>query len=232
MEIAETTTDGGMKRVQFSVTYPERLRHPLHREILDQPSLSRAELLMWSPTAEATTLCWVDGDRATTETAVGAVASLQESTFVPDAEGTYAFLQQAEYEFPGTILEAIGAATVIFVPPVVFLDTGEIQFEAVGETTGLGALHEELAGLGELTIERVHEFERASTPSPLTERQRAALDAAVEAGYYNVPREGSVADIAAALECSTSTAGELLRKAEAAVVQDYVGRAFRDRRHP
>jgi len=43
--------------------------------------------------------------------------------------------------------------------------------------------------------------------------------AAVSAGYYEVPREGSIEGVAAALDCSTSTAGELVRKAGAAVLR-------------
>jgi predicted DNA binding protein len=85
----------------------------------------------------------------------------------------------------------------------------------------VSTLHDELAELGSVSIERVHPFERRQSPAALTDRQRAALDAAVEVGYYEVPREGSVADVAAALDCAHSTAGELLRKAEAAVVREH-----------
>jgi len=211
-----------MKRVQFSARYPERLRHPLHRRIVAGTSITRAELVMWSPTPDATSLVWCDGDRAETETAIGGIESLVVSNFVEDAEGTYAFLLQDDYEFAAAILDVVAGSRVIFLPPVVFADTGEVLFEAVGEPTALGDLHDALADLGDLAIERVHEFERTASPSRLTDRQRAALEAAVSTGYYEVPREGTVADVAACLDCSTSTAGELVRKAEAAVVQHFV----------
>ncbi|NHN57995.1 helix-turn-helix domain-containing protein [Halorussus rarus] len=211
-----------MKRVQFSARYPERLVHPLHRQVIDGQSVTRAELLTWSPTEDATTLVWCDGDPEATEAVVGAIDSLRSSDFVADADGTYAFLRQDDYEFPAALLDVIADSRVIFLPPVVFLDTGEIRFEAVGETPALSAFHEEISELGELTVERVHDFERERSPSRLTDRQRAALDAAVSVGYYEVPRDGTVADVAAALDCSTSTAGELVRKAEAAVIQNYV----------
>jgi predicted DNA binding protein len=184
--------------------------------------ITRAELLTWSPTAEATTLLWCDGDRAATETVVSSVDSLLASSFVPGADGTYAFLRQDDYEFAATILETIAEAAVVFVPPVVFLDDGAVEFEAVGEAAALSAFHDALSDLGDLAIDRVHDFERARSPSHLTDRQRAALEAAVAAGYYEVPREGTVEDVAGALDCSTSTAGELVRKAEAAVVRTYV----------
>ncbi|WP_134670293.1 helix-turn-helix domain-containing protein [Halorussus marinus] len=213
-----------MKRIQVAASYPEGLVHPLHRQVVDDDAITRAELLTWSPTADATTLLWCDGDRAATERAVGRIDSVVDSAVVADADGTYAFVRQDAYEFPAALLDAIAGARVVFLPPVAFLETGEVRFEAVGEAAALSALHAELAELGDLTIERATEFERTRSASRLTDRQRAALDAAVAVGYYELPREGTIADVAAVLECSTSTAGELVRKAEAAVLCDYVER--------
>lgn len=210
-----------MKRIQFSATYPAALTHPLHRAIADGSSVGRAELLMWSPTADATTLFWVDGDREATRSVIDGIDSLVVSNLVPEVEGTYAFLQQDAYEFPTAVLDTIANAQVIFLPPVAFLDTGAVEFEAVGEAAALSAFHDELSELADLTIRQVHEFERERSPSRLTERQRAALDAAMSVGYYEIPREGTVSDVAESLDCSTSTAGELLRKAEAAALRAY-----------
>jgi hypothetical protein len=220
--LGRTILEGGMKRVQFSVTYPDRFVHPLQRRIVEGTPITRAELLMWSPTEDATTLFWCDGDRDATEAAVDGIDSLLVGNFVEDAGGTYAFLRQDDYEFARPLLETIADSRVIFLPPVVFFDTGDVRFEAVGEATALSRFHEELSELGDLAVERVREFARERSPSRLTDRQRAALEAAVSVGYYDVPRDGAVADVANALDCSSSTAGELLRKAEAAVIRDYV----------
>lgn len=220
----EPPFDRRMKRIEFSVSYPGRVVHPLQQRLTGETPISRAELLMWSPTADATTLVWCDGGRAATERAVEAIDSLLVSDLVEDVDGTYAFLRQSDYEFPAALLDVVAESQVIFLPPVVFLETGEIRFEAVGEATALSAFHGELSDLGEPTIERVREFERSRSPSSLTDRQRAALEAAVSLGYYEVPREGTVADIASVLDCSTSTAGELVRKAEAAVIRNYTER--------
>jgi predicted DNA binding protein len=219
----ELGTERGMKRIRFSVIYPERFVHPLHRRLVDDSTVTRVELLMWSPTADATALCWCDGDRAATAALFDAVESVHDRTLVGDADGTYVVLRQREYEFAGAILEAVAEAGVIFLPPVVFLDTGVVQFEAVGEATALSAFHDDLATLGDVTIERVREFERQRSPSTLTDRQRAALEAGLAVGYYEVPRDGTVEDVAAELDCAPSTAGELLRKAEAAVIAAQVG---------
>lgn len=210
-----------MKRIQFSVTYPDRLVHPLQRRIMRGTPITRAELLMWSPTADATTLFWCDGDRDATEAAIAGIDSLLVSNLVEETDGTYAFLQQDDYEFSTALLDTIRDSHVVFLPPVVFHETGEIRFEAVGESAAVSGFHERLSEYGDLAIDEVHEFERSRSPSRLTDRQRAALEVAVDVGYYEVPREGTIADIASVLDCSTSTAGELVRKAETAVIKHY-----------
>jgi len=53
----------------------------------------------------------------------------------------------------------------------------------------------------------------------LTDRQQEAVHAALEHGYYEVPREGTVEDVAATLDCAPSTASNHLRKAEARLVE-------------
>jgi hypothetical protein len=210
-----------MKRVQFSVTYPDRFVHPLQGQVAGAAPITRAELLMWSPTAEATALVWCDGDRPATEAAVSATDSLLEHALVEGSGGTYAFLRQERYEFAPALLDLVAESRVIFLPPIVFRETGDVRFEAVGARESLGAFYEALAELGDVTVEEVHEFERRTAPSRLTERQRAALETGVSVGYYEIPREGNVTDVADALDCSRSTAGELLRKAEAAVIRAY-----------
>lgn len=211
-----------MKRIQFAVGYPDERRHPLHRRLVADESLSRAELRVWSPTPDATTLFWFDGDEPAVERAVTAIDSLESVRFVAGVEGTYAFLQQSAYEFPEELLTLVAAAEVAFLPPVVFLESGEVRFEAVGDRAALSEFHDGLADLGDLRIERVRSFEWGSSPVRLTDRQRAALSAAQSVGYYEVPREGSIEAVADALDCAPSTAGELIRKAEAAVVDEHL----------
>ncbi|WP_049915757.1 helix-turn-helix domain-containing protein [Haloferax mucosum] len=224
MRLGRTVANRGMKRILFSITYPDRLVHPLHRRLVAESSVERAELLMWSPTEDATTLLWCDGDRAATERVVSGIDSLVSCQFVPETDGTYAFLRQDGYEFPTAVLDVIADSRVIFLPPVTFFDDGSVRCETVGEAAALSAFYEALSELGSVSIERVCDFERRHSPSRLSSRQRAALETAVSVGYYERPRDGSVADVADALGCATSTAGELIRKAEAAVIEAYVER--------
>ena len=54
-----------------------------------------------------------------------------------------------------------------------------------------------------------------------------AVETAAELGFYEVPREAGVAEVAAALDCADSTASTLLQEAEARVMRRLVGRYSR-----
>jgi len=194
----------------------------MHRELIAVEGLSRAELLMWGPTETVTTLFWYDGPKAAVRELLSAVDSIETSTLVDAGEGTYAFISQSEYELADAVLELVAAAELIFLPPVTFFEGGDVRFEAVGESAALSEFYAGLSRVLETGIERVQEFRRQGSTARLTARQRAALEAAVEVGYYAVPRTGDTAAVADALDCEPSTAGELIRKAEARVITDYV----------
>jgi predicted DNA binding protein len=56
----------------------------------------------------------------------------------------------------------------------------------------------------------------------LTDKQAAALSAAIEIGYFDTPRRASAEDLAERLGVSPSTAVEHLRKAEKKVLENYL----------
>ena len=58
--------------------------------------------------------------------------------------------------------------------------------------------------------------------SKLTPRQFEAISEAVECGYYHEPRDASLETVASRLDCSSGTAGELLRRAERTIMADIV----------
>jgi predicted DNA binding protein len=94
--------------------------------------------------------------------------------------------------------------------------------EAVGPAGRLAAFYDALRERFDADVERVAGFRRRTDPADVTDRQRAALAAGLAVGYYEVPRTGSVADVAAELDCATSTAGELLRRGEASLVSAFL----------
>jgi hypothetical protein len=211
-----------VKRVTFVATYPPSLTHPLHAELVDREGLSRADVLSWGPVGSATTLTWLDGDREAVAALYDAVDSVVEFSLVAGDGGTYAFTRQAEYAFADELLELVAAAAVAFRPPLSFRADRTARFEAVGESAAVSAFYDDLSSVLEVQIDTVHPFRADGTTAALTDRQRAALEAAAALGYYEVPRTASVEAVADELDCASSTAGELLRNAEAALVSEYV----------
>jgi hypothetical protein len=211
-----------VKRATFGVTYTESTAQPTHRGLMRSDAVARAELLTWGPAASVTGLLWFDGPPDAVAAVLDDVDGVVESHLAAGEDGTYAFVDREEYEFGAAALELVAGASVAFVPPLVFEDTGRLRFEAVGPADRLGEFYAALSDGFDADIERVSGFRRRTAPPDLTDRQRAALGAAVDAGYYEVPRTGSVADVAAELDCATGTAGELLRRAESSVVTAFL----------
>ncbi|MEF8813524.1 MAG: helix-turn-helix domain-containing protein [Halovenus sp.] len=55
--------------------------------------------------------------------------------------------------------------------------------------------------------------------SRLSNRQREAVEVALELGYYETPRTANQEDVAEAMGCATSTAAEHLQKAESKILR-------------
>jgi hypothetical protein len=66
----------------------------------------------------------------------------------------------------------------------------------------------------------------ASAPPPtrniLTDRQAQALEAAAAAGYYRIPRPTNLRQLAAQMGITSAALSELLRRAEAQIILDYL----------
>jgi len=208
-----------MRRITVAVDYPPERAHPIHRRIVEDAVVTRMELLAWGPTASVTSLVWYDAGRAVVSALLDEVDIVESAHLVERDGGTYAFTTQDRFGLDPAVLELIGQARVAFLPPVVFEDSGVARFQAVGEQAALSTFYDVLAGELAVEIEQVRPFEQRPATTGLTDRQRAALKAAVEVGYYEIPRSGSVEDVASRLDCATSTAGELLRKAEQTLVR-------------
>lgn len=85
-------------------------------------------------------------------------------------------------------------------------------FEAVESTLAASPLAYELLSV----------VESAETDDLLTDRQRAVIEVALQAGYFEVPRQCTLADVAADLGVDKSAASETIRRAEGRLVRWYL----------
>ncbi|UPV75022.1 helix-turn-helix domain-containing protein [Halorussus limi] len=96
------------------------------------------------------------------------------------------------------------------------------QFEAVGTALDESAFDYDLLSVVETGDETDSRTDREGGLTGhgglLTDRQRECLDAALREGYFEVPRECTLADLAETLEIDKSTASEILRRGERRVL--------------
>jgi predicted DNA binding protein len=109
---------------------------------------------------------------------------------------------------------------VFFEFPIESTRDGRLRVVMVGETNAvLGRALADVPADLEVSVERFGAYrdEPRSVGDMLTDRQREVLRAAVEAGYYEVPRRATHRDVAERLGLSVGTVSEHLQKAEARV---------------
>lgn len=216
-------TSIGVKRLVASVSYPEDLRHPIHRGLIeDDGAATEVALLTWGPVGDVSSLIWIDAPRSTTSRLLGGIPSMQNDHLMPAAGGTYGVVHQQSYDFPDPILEVTERAQTVFLPPLTFQADGAIETVVVGSANGLSRFVRDLEAIATVDIQSVQPYRQDGPPADLTERQETALSIAARLGYYAIPREANVTDIADELACAPSTAGEILRRAERSLISAHI----------
>lgn len=217
-----------MKYVQLHVDLPSELRHPMESFLRESSALDRGELIAWNLTADDAeyALFFFEGDLDRYRDRIDRVASVRGYTLTPVDDGSfYAYVESAPREAGRRWRSAFARRNLVVVPPISY-DVDGMTMTVVGEPADLQSVLEALPEAIGATVEEVGEYDRrhGTIAAALTDRQFEAVATAVELGYYEVPRTGSLAEVAAALGCAPSTASAHLRKAERAVFGQLVDR--------
>lgn len=197
----------------------------MHRFITESEAIKREWLVTWKVGVEdgiAYTLFYVVGDRDPYESALSAVETMESYDITPVRdEAFYAFVRGQETDQSQQFYTAFEQPTLMVVPPIAYRPHGVVLFDVVGEPAALEQVRNALPDGITVTVRKVGEYDASpgAFASGLTSRQREALAAGQEVGYYDVPRNGSVKDVAEELGCAPSTASNHLRKAEAQLVE-------------
>lgn len=216
-----------MRYVDLSVRFPPDQRHPMH-EFLDGGDDWRTEMLSWNLTDPGVfaVLFRVRAPREPYLDALDEVDSMDDYSFAPVDDGSfYLHVHETPGESALDFRAAFAATDLVAVPPLVYEPGGRLSLGVVGPPADLRAALSSLPAGVDYDVSRIGEYRGGgrTAGAGLTARQREALRVAREVGYYAVPRTGSVADVAAELDCAKSTASAHLRKAEAALVDAYLG---------
>lgn len=218
---------GTMRYLDATLKLPPELRHPMEEYMRESDAIEHAEILAWNLTPERVeyVLAYVDGAMEPYRERIESVDTIRDAMLSRIEEGSfYVYVCQETREADQQWRQAFDRRSLVVVPPIVY-DEGGTRLTVVGAAEDLRAL---LAGIPDridVNVEEVSNYDRrhATVAGGMTDRQLEAVSVAVELGYYRVPREADLGDVAGALECAESTASNLLRKAEASVMDRLVG---------
>ncbi len=210
-----------MRYLRVRLGFSEQVRHPMHELLVTHPEMDREELWTWRFLGDLPAMLFrVVGPIEPYRERIAEVDTISEFTLTPVTEDSfYAFVRATPTSEEWDWILAFARESIVVIPPVVYTETGTAVFEVLGDPDDLRAL---LAGLPErvdTTVEQLGEYYRRRDPETLlTDRQREVVATATELGYYDVPRDATVADVAAELDITDSTVSTHLRKAESAVM--------------
>lgn len=219
-----------MKYLKVSLRQPDWMLHPMQRFIREDDVVQYEELLSWNIETGSETeyeLFYVEADRSPYEDALASVDSIRWYRITEiDDESFYVYLCQETRPEDETWREAYTALDLVVVPPVIYDTDASFEMTLVGAGDDLQTLLDALPDEIDTTVQAVGEFDRRheTIATECTERQFEALRVAVEAGYYDIPRNGTLADVARELDCAEGTASHLLRSGEAAVIKQLTHR--------
>lgn len=170
-----------------------------------------------------TLLFYVEGDREACKAVLSSGLQIEDYDIMPGSEdGFFLYVRATIWDQHKSLVEAFHRETVVTIPPVEFRSDRTMHLTVIGKSDELQAAIDELPDGIDVDILRIGGYTDAFDRR-LTDRQQEALSAAWTIGYYAVPREGDLETVADELGCATSTASDLLRRAEAQLVADTLG---------
>lgn len=127
-------------------------------------------------------------------------------------------LVQFETSNPLLLLPARGSNVPLEMP--FDIRDGEVTWEVTAPTERLSELGTQLEEFGiSFSVEYIRQ--QTDRERLLTDRQQEIVEAAVEAGYYDTPRQCSLTDLAERIDIAKSTCSNTLHRAEEAIIKEY-----------
>lgn len=213
-----------MKTLRLRLALDETTIHPMHDFVCRHEGFTRSRLLHWNASGDGTLsmIFHVEGEPpdeyAAALESVDSVLTYELS--VRGDHSFYLYVRDDLSDADRRLLSAYRGNSLVIVPPVTYLEDRSMGLTLVGTAEAVQTAVSETPNAVVVDVRSVRPYD-AGAVDPLlafTGRQREAVRAAVDNGYYGARREGSVADVAETLDCSTATAAEHLRKAEQQVM--------------
>jgi hypothetical protein len=209
-------------RARLTASGAEQGVHPVYDVLVTAPYIDRARALQWNFSgAELGILHHITGD---------ADAFEQQLLDTPEVLGYeiertgddefYVYTRDETTKPLRDLFGRVAKGGIIIVPPIVYRTDGAVMLSLFGPDAAVQSAVEDVPGPVGLQVDAVTGLQSTGVTAEtrLSTRQREALVAALELGYYEVPREASHEAVAEAIDCAPSTAAEHLRKAESNLI--------------
>jgi hypothetical protein len=216
-----------MRYIRIAVHQDPEVRHPMHQFVVEREGYTVSRLVEYAFETEGppTFLFHVEGPVEPYESALADQDSIveYELSACPD-DSFYLYVREEVPEHAREFVGAFAQPGLIGVLPVEYRADGTVRLTGVGPAEALqNAVDGTPEGM-DVEVLEVGEYDarRLDIAGDLTDRQFEAVAAAVDAGYYDTPREGSVSEVGERIDCAPGTAAELLRRAERSVMRSVV----------
>lgn len=213
-----------MKRLTVTYPVPDKSKHPKTKLVEANDSVHRyvaLNRLFYDEELYALNQYW--GDPNAYEDEIAAWDHLKLYELVPGPGDSFFTYTHTDITEPDAWVRDVSRESGAFYDRAEYPTTeGEVRTNFIGDHSALQSVMDTFR-TEVITVERLQAYGVTSSGSgvrtTLTARQQEAVEAACESGYYDVPRTGSMADIAARLDCTKATASEILRRAESSAMK-------------
>jgi hypothetical protein len=212
-----------MRYVTLRVTPEEGYFHPVSRRFFEEPSLTPQAVHGMEALGDGTCVMFTEftGDLERAREIYEASPEVHDFSVAGDGRA-FGYSRVELNESTAAMIEQRRELELVVDTPIEFTPGGGHRVTLIGDAETITAGPPAPIDGVDVTVEEMGEFgpDRRRLVDRLTERQREVLAAAVGAGYYDHPRTGSLADVAAATDLAAGTVGEHLQKVEAAVLPE------------
>jgi predicted DNA binding protein len=202
--------------------------HPVGERIVRDPAVTGEAIHRLNDLGDGTVsmLAEVSGDADRYRGILAESPEVHEFTVVEgEGETAYGYSRTETNDLVEHMLDRDRGRALVREMPIELTDSGAQRVTLVGTREAFGRTEYDPPDGVEIEIERTGDYrpEGGRLVDGLTARQREVLEAAVEVGYYETPRQATQEDVAELVGCSPATVGEHLQKVERSVFRSLVG---------
>lgn len=201
--------------------------HPLGEQLTDEPSIERRAIHHVELLADDTVLLFAEasGNQERYEQIMEDSPHVTE--YLVSGDDRWMAVSQLEPTAKTRrTLELQRESRLVIDTPIRFTADGSLKMTCLGTDETFGTLFEDIDEEEPVSLEilEVGEYEpdESSFSRMFTARQEEVLETAVELGYYDVPRQSTLEDVAEVVGIGPTTTGEHLRKVEERVFNEIV----------